>query len=261
MDVGSEIDGAATQGFFNFLCHCAGMRVVGVGSTVINLLTKEALDEIAASAEPICPTINDQGGRSIGIFAARKTFSSLLGKNLDWQAITDQARRLSREKDLEHKHRRIAEMETKILPIEQFSDIPQVMFARIWSAAWSSRDLELLLSLFGENGLYEDKRFDRQASGRAALRELFATAFHASDMSLIVKGIGLSPDSTVFDWIRTGTRLMGVELPRRYEFWGQSVVRFTSNRVLSCEETWNVGDGLMYVLANMRRTPRAESRS
>jgi hypothetical protein len=217
------------------------------------------MDDIAASAEPICPTINDQGGCSVGIFAARKAFSSLLGKNLDRQAVSDEARRLSREKGLEYKRRKIAEMQTKVLPIEQLSDIPEVTFARLWSMAWSSRSLELLLSLFGENGFYEDKRFDMQASGRAALRELFARVFHESDTSLVVKGIGLSRDSTVFDWIRTGTRLMGVDLPRPYEFWGQSVLQFTSNRVLTCEETWDVGDGLMYALMHMRGAPRTGS--
>jgi hypothetical protein len=238
-----------TKAFLDILRECAGL---GENSCLVNLVSKEALDELAASEKGISPRMDDQSGRTEAIFAASRGFSALLkAQDLDWQAVRDGARTMSEQKRERLEMSDAARKETELLPVEVLGESRLANFVRLWSHAWSSRKLELLLSLFCDDGEYRDLRFDINISGKAELRQYFATVFHKSDLSLEVKRIGLS-DPTKLEWVRRGARLLGVSLPRQYEFWGQSGITFTSDRILSCEDQWDVGDGIMYVLMNMK---------
>jgi hypothetical protein len=237
---GGEFDGDATQTFIRLLRHFS--RPASGDSFSGDLISPQSLHAIADSGESRCPAFDGSNDRRIARQVAKAAFAGLMQKNLEWQAVRDAARRLAGES-------RSAASETRFLEIETLGDIPEVTFARDWCAAWSSRNVERLLSLFGDDGIFSDAGFEVGASGKPQLRKLFAGIFHSSDMPLSVEQIKLSPDSIVLKWMRRGTRLHGVAFSRdRYDLPGLSRIEFSGGRVAICEDTWATTDGLMHVL-------------
>ena len=235
-----KFDSVATRTYLRLLRHFS--RPASGDSFSGDLISPQGLQAIADAGEKRCPAFDGSNDRHIVRHVANTAFAGLMQKNLDWQAVRHEAGRLAGES-------RNAAGETKFSAIETLDDTPEVAFARDWSAAWSSRNVERLLALFCDDGIFGDAAFEVWASGKPQLRKLFAGIFHSSDMPLAVERIKLSPDCIVLKWMRRGTRLHGVAFSRdRYDFPGASRIEFSGGRVAICEDTWETTDGLMHVL-------------
>ncbi len=235
-----RFDSDATRTFLRLLRHFS--RPAGGDSFSGDLISPQSLHAIANSDERRCPAFDGTNDRRIARHVANAAFAGLMQKNLDWQTVRAEARRLAGES-------RSATSETKFSAIETLGDSPEVAFAREWSAAWSSRSVERLLALFCDDGIFGDAGFEVCASGKPQLRELFAGIFHSSDMLLSVEQIKLSSDCMVLKWMRRGTRLHGVAFSQdRYDFPGASRIELNCGRVAICEDTWETTDGMMHVL-------------
>jgi hypothetical protein len=235
-----RFDSDATQTFVRLLRHFS--RTAGGDSFSGDLISLRGLRAIADSDERRCPAFDGNNDRRIARQMANVAFAGLIQKNLDWQAVRDEAGRLAGES-------RSGASETKFLPIETVGDTRETAFARDWSAAWSSRNVERLLALFCDDGIFSDAGFEMCASGKPQLRKLFAGIFHSSDMALSVEQIKLPPDYMVLKWMRRGTRLHGVAFSRdRYDFPGSSRIELSGGRVAICEDTWETTAGMMQVL-------------
>jgi SnoaL-like domain len=242
-----RFDSNATQTFLRLLRHFS--RPAGGDSFSGDLISPQSLHAIAYSDERRCPAFDGTNDRRIARDMATVAFAGLMQKNLDWQAVRDEARRLAGES-------RSAAGEAKFSAIETLGETPETTFARDWSAAWSSRNVERLLSLFCDDGIFSDAGFEVCASGKPQLRKLFGAIFHSSDMPLSVEQIKLSPDCMVLKWMRRGTRLHGVAFSRdRYDFPGASRIELSGGHVAICEDTWETTDGMMHVL--LSRPPRS----
>jgi SnoaL-like protein len=130
------------------------------------------------------------------------------------------------------------------VPPSGYTDQEDTEFAQRWIGAWSSRNLERLLSLFDSDGSYANSYLSEFAQGPGELRDLFGRIFHGSDLRVIPKRVGRENGNLVVAWERLGTRIFGVRLLQEadqayaLQFDGTSVLSIQHGRVLACQDHW-----------------------
>jgi len=172
-----------TESFLNLLRHYA------VGE---RYFTKDDLDLLANSNQSIMPPIGGGLWTSEASYAAKCAFSyCVLNGELDWQVIRDEAARLSTAWAANERTRQDAKQETKFLSIAGLDDSPVAIFARKWTEAWNRRNLEVLISLFSDGGIYLDLLSEKAACGREDLRRLFSYICHQEPLKLEITGVAV----------------------------------------------------------------------
>jgi hypothetical protein len=115
-------------------------------------------------------------------------------------------------------------------------------FAGRWAIAWSSRNLEQLLSLYLDNGSYINPYLRLSANGRRELRQLFANMLHGSNFLIESARAYRENGRLIIRWTRTGTltdRLKALSKNRLISFGGQSMTAIVGGRVWACEDDWS----------------------
>lgn len=167
--------------------------------------TNDDLDWVANSDRPIMPPIESGLFTPQEVFAVTFSFTKLLNGELEWQVIREEAARLSAGKVETDQTREECEHATAFISLSELRNPPVTAFVRQWSEAWNSRNLEVLVSLFSENGIYIDVSSHKEASGHGELRRLFSNMFHQERMKLEITEVSvmLTPTLFVLSWIKT----------------------------------------------------------
>jgi steroid delta-isomerase-like uncharacterized protein len=123
-----------------------------------------------------------------------------------------------------------------------------------WALAWSSSDVEMLLSLFADNVDYEDVTFGAVNHGKNALRD-FATGLFAAfaDLKFELKSRFAAADgkSGAMEWIMRGRQtsdLPGLSATNKpFEVRGATVVEFTDGKISRNSDYWDLATYLKQV--------------
>ena len=159
------------------------------------------------------------------------------------------ARRFERAKNNKRLNREI------IMPTSDQSDT-QVLehVLEQWALAWSSSDVERLVSLFADSVDYEDVTFGAVNHGKNALRD-FATGLFAAcaDLKFELKSRFAAADgkSGAMEWIIRGRQTSDLHgLPatnKPFEVRGATVVEFTDGKISRDSDYWDLATYLKQV--------------
>jgi steroid delta-isomerase-like uncharacterized protein len=116
-----------------------------------------------------------------------------------------------------------------------------------WAVAWSSSDVDKLLSLFTEDVYYEDVTFGAINKGKDALRNFATAGFEAfPGMSFEVKSRLVARDGKwgALEWIWRGRQTKDFPgLPatnRPFQVRGATVVEFRDAKISRCSDYWDL---------------------
>ena len=80
-----------------------------------------------------------------------------------------------------------------------------------WAAAWTTHDVERLVALFTEDGLYEDVALGSVSRGHAELRDFAAQTFAIlPDFQLQVTSRFVCGNRAAIEWVMSGTQAFAV---------------------------------------------------
>ena len=108
-------------------------------------------------------------------------------------------------------------------------------FARKWTAAWNSHDVDRILSLYTEDALYEDvpsvvNGWDKPLHGHQMIRKALVGTFkEMPDLGFELVSASGAGDRMVAEWIMTGTHWR--EFTGKFSIRGVSVIRRKGNRI------------------------------
>ena len=115
-----------------------------------------------------------------------------------------------------------------------------------WAAAWSSHDIERVLALFTDDGVYEDVPFGVAVQGRDQRRALANLAFTGiPDFEVEVTTRFVAGPWGLLEWVFSGTHAGDFPgLPatgRRFSrIRGASVIELDAGRIRRESDYWNV---------------------
>jgi steroid delta-isomerase-like uncharacterized protein len=116
-----------------------------------------------------------------------------------------------------------------------------------WAVAWSSGDVDKLLSLFTDDVFYEDVTFGAVNQGREALRNFATAGFDAfPGWSFEVKSRLVASDGKwgALEWVWRGKQTKDMPgLPatnRPFEVRGASIVEFRGAKISRCSDYWDL---------------------
>jgi steroid delta-isomerase-like uncharacterized protein len=116
-----------------------------------------------------------------------------------------------------------------------------------WAVAWSSGDVDTLLSLFTDDVVYEDVTFGAVNTGKEALRTFAMAGFEAfPGMSFAVKSRLVASDGKwgALEWVWRGKQAKDMPgLPatnKPFEVRGASIVEFREAKISRCSDYWDL---------------------
>jgi steroid delta-isomerase-like uncharacterized protein len=116
-----------------------------------------------------------------------------------------------------------------------------------WAVAWSSSDVDKLLSLFTDDVFYEDVTFGAVNQGKDALRNFATAGFEAfPGWSFEVKSRLIASDGKwgALEWVWRGKQtkdlpgLPATHMP--FEVRGASIVEFRDAKISRCSDYWDL---------------------
>jgi steroid delta-isomerase-like uncharacterized protein len=116
-----------------------------------------------------------------------------------------------------------------------------------WASAWSTGDIEKLLSLFTDDVSYEDVTFGAVNAGKEALRRFAAAAlaaFPGMTFELVSSVVANDASAGAFEWIWRGKQTLDFPgLPATntpFAIRGVSVVEFRDAKIRRCSDYWDL---------------------
>jgi hypothetical protein len=227
---------------------CSALRS---GALERRFLTVDNVRAILVSTESYNPMDSHSGPCSGQQWIAfKKAFDRALRAGVNWAEVKSEAGKVLESLEKKVKSKSEAREETRLVEI---SDLK--LFSE-WSAAWSSRNVAHVLSLFTAEGVYECLSSSVRVTGKPDLTAYFSHVFHSSEMALHVDRILTDQKREWFlHWTRVGSRCFGVQFERSQcpiSIRGQSKFEVRdfvlgsgnrlSGRIEQCVEIWAIED-------------------
>ena len=121
--------------------------------------------------------------------------------------------------------------------------------AREYAAAWSSQDVERILSFFNEDCEFEDVPMKVVCKGKDELRNFFSDTFNAfPDFKMEISRIAAAGDVTVFEWIQSATHTgeIGPFPPtgKPYNIKTATILDFHGDKIQRATDYWDLASVL-----------------
>jgi len=200
-------------------------------------ISAKSVWDIASSAKPIIPSFCDSSGGGSEVYLAKRILQRLIQAPLDWQKIREHAERLALERERLEEQSEQAYADTRWIKFSDLGDGWLTTLSLNWTAAWNSRNVNLFVSLFAENGSYDNPKLGRSVRGSAQIRKVFSELIRLRKTSMIIEGICLEP--FIMKWTRA-VQVLNQSKPSDLIFAGESLFQFAGNRILHCGDTWSL---------------------
>jgi len=121
-----------------------------------------------------------------------------------------------------------------------------------WIAAWSSYDVEKLLSLYTDDCVYEDVAMGKVNHGKEELRDFYSGTFAAfPDFKVESKSFFVSGDWVGSEWVMSGTHkgdLPGMPATgKSFSVRGASVLELKGGKIKRSSDYWSLADFLRQI--------------
>ncbi len=123
--------------------------------------------------------------------------------------------------------------------------IPRSDLIREWAAAWSSRNVDIVLAFYTHDVVYEDVTFDLTFNGTDELRGFVNTMYEfCPDLTLETRLQVVDGDDVAFEWTMSGTQRGDLaDIPaagRTFSVNGMSRAEFRGDRMSLCIDYWDM---------------------